>query len=252
MKSWWFHRVAVGALLLIPAHGFAQSTTGQVWANFTVDSVISRRLMLEVDFEPKVQVSAPPGDPGWSNLDLTSTMAFAPAHWVDLVGELLIGHTQQTDDLETSELTGRAGVRFHFMSRLEQAVLNERIPKRRLVIQDLFRVEWRNVFYSNEQPTDSLLRLRNRFQVQFPFNRPKVSDAGALYLVADWESFYRVSDPTERFANRQRIRVGLGFRQSTAWRYATLYQWDRSRNTTSEPFTTTDNTLNVQIKRVWQ
>ena len=50
-------------------------------------------------------------------------------------------------------------------------------------------------------------------------NRPRMTDNGASYLAADWEWFIPVDDPDERFANRQRIRAGIGYRRSFAWRF---------------------------------
>ena len=56
------------------------------------------------------------------------------------------------------------------------------------------------------------MRFRNRLEFQVPLNREKVSDDGARYLLADWEWFIPLSDPAERFASRQRVRAGLGYR----------------------------------------
>jgi hypothetical protein len=60
-----------------------------------------------------------------------------------------------------------------------------------------------------------------------------------------------LSDVDERFANRQRIRTGFGFRKTVAWRFAAIYMWTGSRETIGEEFATNENILNFQIKRVW-
>ena len=54
-----------------------------------------------------------------------------------------------------------------------------------------------------------------------------------------------------RFAGKQRIRAGFGYRHSAAWRYQLLYMWTRSRNTIEQGFTTTENILDFQVKRVF-
>jgi len=41
-----------------------------------------------------------------------------------------------------------------------------------------------------------------------PINKPKVTDDGAAYTLADGEWFVPLDEPEERFANRQRIRTG--------------------------------------------
>jgi hypothetical protein len=239
----------VGALLTA-GNALAQ-TNSQVWANITLDWVKPSGLTYEIDVEPKALVSAPPDQPGWSNLDVTPSIEYPLAKTIDLVGEMVLGRTKQTDDLDTTEVTVRGGVRFHLFSRQRHLVLNERLPKRRLVIRDLVRIESRSFFYSNDDPSESTVRFRNRFELLYPLNRPNLGDDGAVSAMGDWEWFIPVSDPTERFANRQRIRTGLTYRHSVRWRYAALYIWNRSRNTTTEPFTTAEHILDLQVKRVW-
>ena len=238
--------VAIG----MPSEGRAQ-TDMQVWANFTVDWIKSHRVTVGVDAEPKVLVSAPAGDPGWATLDVTPSLEYTHGEWFDVVGEMLVGRTKQTDDLDSTEFTPRIGFRLHLLSNLRQEIVKERRPKRRLVLRDLLRLEWRNLYYSTDKPDSSTVRVRNRFESLWPINRPQITDNGATYLAADWEWFMPVDDPDERFANRQRIRAGIGYRRSFAWRFEAMYVWNRSRNTVDEPFTTTDHAIDLTMKRVW-
>jgi hypothetical protein len=84
-----------------------------------------------------------------------------------------------------------------------------------------------------------------------PLNKERITDDGARYVVADWEWFLPVDDPDERFANRQRIRAGLGYRRNFNWRYELLYIRTRSRNTIDEGFSTNENIFNIRVKRVF-
>jgi hypothetical protein len=79
----------------------------------------------------------------------------------------------------------------------------------------------------------------------------KVTDNGARYLLSDWEWFIPLDDPAERFANRQRIRAGFGYRHDRSWRFEALYMWSRSRDTTGESFKSTDHILDLRVKRVF-
>jgi len=230
----------LGALLWVCVDAAAQTST-TLWANVTFDWV-KGPLTYEVDFEPKVLVSAPPDDPGWRNLDITPSIEYDTTRRMDFTGEFVVGHTQQTDDLGTSEFTLRGGVRFHLV---------ENPPKMRLVIRDWVRVESRNFFYSNDDPSDSTIRFRNRLELLVPLNRRSLSDDGVVSALIDWEWFIPLSDPAERFASRQRIRTGASYRPSVAWRYFAFYIRNRSRNTLSEGFTTNENIFNVQVRRVW-
>jgi len=239
--------IGVGTAIVLSATPALAQTT-QLWANVTLNWAKNDRLTYEIDLEPKTLISAPPDQPGWTSIDVKSSAELTATKWLDVLAELVAGLTKQTDDLDTTELTARIGVRLHLLSR---EILGAYLPKRRLVIRDLVRVESRNFFYSDDTPTDSTVRFRNRVEGLYPINRRSVADDGAIHVQADWEWFIPLGDPRERFANRERIRTGIGFRESRAWRFTALYIWTRSRDTTSEPFTTTEHIVDFQITRAW-
>jgi Protein of unknown function (DUF2490) len=238
-------------LAVCPAHA---QTNLQLWGNATPNWVKSDRLVYELDFEPKGLLVVPEGEPDWRNLDVTPNVEYSPNGWLDVVGEAVTGYTKQTDDVNSFEVSPRVGVRLHFLSRgLPTAVRGrERPPSRRIVVRDLVRVELRNLFYTGAgSGSDSTVRFRNRLEFLVPLNKEKMSEDGARYLLADWEWYIPLDDVEERFANKQRIRAGLGYRPSFAWRFEALYMWTRSRNTIEEGFTTSDNIINIRVKRVF-
>ncbi len=224
----------------------------QLWGNVTIDWVKSDRMTYEIDFEPKSLIVVPQGQPGWGNLDTTPNLTFAANDWLDLTAEVVAGYTKQTDAVDSFELTPRLGVTFHFLSReLPHLRDSERAPKRRLVLYNDLRVEWRNFYYTGDEPNSSTVRFRNRLGSRYPLNRSKVTDDGAAYLVADWEWFIPLSDAAERFANRQRIRVGLGYRQNFNWRFEAMFMWTRSRDTIEENFAATDSIIDFRLRYVF-
>jgi hypothetical protein len=93
-----FGILAVCGLAIGPAAAAAQ-TNLQLWGNVTLDWVRSERLVYELDFEPKVLLDGPEGEPAWRNLDVTPNVEYSPKGWIDLVGEATIGSTKQTDDV---------------------------------------------------------------------------------------------------------------------------------------------------------
>ena len=208
-------------------------------------------LTFGVDVEPKLLVAKQPGEPGWATLDVTPRTEYARGKWFDIVGELHLGRTRQTDQQDSTEVTPRVGLRFHLLSNIVDDLIKERQPRHRLVLRNFARVEWRNLRYSDGTPPSSTVRYRDRIESLFPVNRPRVSDDGVLYGSADVEWFWTHQDPQERFANKQRVRVGAGYRWNYAWRLDTLYVWDRSRDSAGNGFTTSDSAIDIRLRRVW-
>jgi hypothetical protein len=246
--------------IMVMCSGRAQAQSqpnGQLWGEFTLSWVRSPRLSYDVDIEPQVLVIVPEGKPDWATLDVTPSLDYVATRWLDVVGEFLAASTKQTNEVNSLELTERAGVRFHLFSRnlstrLRDRELRELPPSRRLVVRDFARIEQRNIFYSNEEGDSASWRFRNRLEVQFPLNQGNVTVDKTRYALADWEWFVPLNDqPKERFASKQRVRVGLGYRRNFAWRYEALYIWGRSLDTTTDSFTTSDNIIDFKVKRVF-
>jgi hypothetical protein len=240
--------VLASALFASPA---AAQTDQQIWGELTLDWIKSHTLTFGVEVEPKVFVSKQPDEPGWATLDVTPKAEYARGKWFDIVGELHLGRTRQTDDQDSTEVTPRVGFRFHLLSNIVDDLSKERQSRRRLVLRNFARVEWRNLYYSDDTPQSSTVRYRDRVESLFPVNRTRVTDSGALYGSADVEWFWTHHDPPERFANKQRVRVGAGYRWNYAWRLETLYVWDRSRDSAESGFTTNDGAIDIRLRRVW-
>lgn len=246
-----FLGAALLVLLATPSAAVAQSNL-QLWGDVVVEKPTTHRLVFNLDVEPKVLVAAPAGAPGWWCLDVLPGADYVVNNWLDVSGELTAGYTKQTDDLNSMELTARGGMRFHLTSRDVRVtslglIGRERPSKRRVVLRDYLRLEERNLFYNTDKPNSSTWRVRNRIEFQFPLNAERTSMDGARYLIADWEWFMPAGDPSERFANSQRVRAGLGYRRDARFRVEVLYVWNRTRNTAAEGFTTNGHTLDVRL-----
>jgi Protein of unknown function (DUF2490) len=246
----------VGLLgLLFASPAYAQ-TNVQLWGNAIFNWVKTDRLVYELDIEPKVLLAAPEGEPDWRNLDVTPNVEYALKGWLDLIGEAVVGYTKQTDDVNSFEVSPRGGMRFHVFSRGLPPVIpghkRELRPLRRLVVRDLMRFESRNLFYTSAgSGSDSTFRFRNRLEFLVPLNKERLSEDGTRYLLADWEWYIPLDDVDERFANKQRIRAGFGYRRNLGWRFEFLYMWTRSRNTIDDGFKTADNIIDIRVKRVF-
>jgi hypothetical protein len=256
MRDWRIWAYAI--VFTLPAEGIAQAQTDfQLWGNVTLERLASDRVTFGLDIEPKIRLGAPAGE-SWGELGATPSVDYVAKNWADLTGEVYTGYTRQNDQLTSSEVTPRVGVRFHVWSRELATVFKkglagrERPPKRRLVIRDYVRVEWRTLFYSGTTPTSSTWRFRNRLETLFPLNHRLITEDDTRYLLGDWEWFIPVSDATEQYASRQRIRVGVGYRWDVHWRTEGLYVWDKSHNTTQGGFSRSDSAIDIRLTRVFE
>jgi hypothetical protein len=251
--------VCCGLLLCASVQPAAAQTNLQLWGDLSLNWLKSDRLAYALDLEPQALVANTDEDStDWRTFGLTPNVEYSAKRWLDVIGELGTGITHQTDGLNSFELTPRAGLRFHVFSRGLPTVFGRRLlaaerpPSRRFVLRDRLLVEQRNLFYNQDEPTSSTVRVRNRIEFQFALNRSKVTDDGSRTLLADWEWFLPLDDPAERFASRQRIRTGLAFRHSFTWRSELVYVWTRSRDTTDEVFSTSDNAISFTVRRFFK
>ncbi len=241
----------VTALVLLPAAPVAAQADMQVWGALTLDWIKSHAWTMGLDVEPKALVSKPDDKPSWATLDVTPSVEWTPGNWLTLDGELHTGRTRQSNDVDTTEVTPRIGVRLHVLANIADDWSNERHPKHRVAVSTLIRAEWRNLFYSDSTPRSSTFRLRDRVETQVSLNKPTVAEDGAIYATSDIEFFWTDRDPPERFASKERIRAGVGYRRSYAWRFEALYIWDRSRDAADEEFTTNHDAVDVRVRYVW-
>jgi hypothetical protein len=250
--------VLVPLCVLATASAVPAQTNVQVWGDLSLNWTRTGPASWAMDLEPQALLASSEDEPGWWSFGVTPNFEYAAKNWLDVITEVRTVYSRQTDALNSFELTPRAGFRLHLFSRdvpnrVDRYITpGERPPKRRLVLRDRLLIEERNLFYSQDQPTTSTWRVRNRVEFQFALNRDKATDAGARTILADYEAFLPLGTADERFSNRHRIRSGLGFRQSFAWRAELVYVWTRSRNTLDEPFSTSDNAISFTVQRFFK
>ena len=244
-------RLLAGVLALFAAVAAAQEetpaeTSNQLWGNVILSYPQSARLYYELDLEPKIQVSG--GEP-WRNVDATPLVEFYPKDLIDLTGEVTVGRTRQSAEVKSWELTPRIGVRFHLFKRLWDPIHPERLPLSRLSLATLFRIEYRNLWYSGDHPSSHETRFRNRTELKMAINNNRLSVDRTLYLFVDVEFFVPLGDETpERFATKRRLRAGFGYRLSRKWRFEVLYIRDFGRETLDEEADIDMNALDVRLK----
>ena len=79
------------------------------------------------------------------------------------------------------------------------------------------RLEWRNIFYSNNEK-DGTFRLRNRTTAILAINNKQILADKTLTLFAYFEAFHNFeTDVVERYFTTLKYKAGLAYRFSPRW-----------------------------------
>ena len=236
------------------ASSASAQSTGEVWGNLTIDWLASERLVLTLDVEPKVQVSAVTKQSRFSNLDVWPAVDFAVSGWLDAHGEFLTGVTNEQDGSNSTEITERMGVRLHVLSRLIQehdarrGAEREAQPRRRGTLATLLRFDHRDLLHS-DSPSTSSWRFRARVELAYPLNRAKLTADGTVYLTSDTELFAPLSDdPQQGQVSQWRHRNGVGYRMNFNTRLEVLYIWTTKKDTDTGHFATDSQAIDFRVK----
>ena len=237
------------------ARAQADTSTGpttQIWANLTLGKAVSERAYLELDVEPKRQVTS--GDQ-WRGLDVTPLVEYYPASWLDLQAEASVGKTHQRDGLDTFEITPRVGARFRLFAKMAPhrpgipGLKHDRLPLTRLALSTLVRLELRNFYYSDDTPNRHEGRVRLRLETKLALNHDTLARDSTLYAIGDAEYYAPLGeDLPERYVNKMRVRLGLGYRFSVATKLELLYIRDWNRTSPDAKAAEDAQALDVRVK----
>jgi hypothetical protein len=114
-------------------------------------------------------------------------------------------------------------------------------------LTDYLRFEYRAQYTFTTKERDNSSRIRNRVQAVIPLNKASAIVGGALSAIVDVEVFFNAGDLRERFSSRLRFRLGAAYIHSTTLRYQFYYTLQRARDTTEEPFSTTDSIFRFRV-----
>jgi hypothetical protein len=243
-------------VLFAPVSLSAQETdpevSEQVWANLVLSFPRSEKLYLEYDIEAARQVSS--GEP-WRSFYGTGLVEYYPNSFIDLTGDLATGFTQQSEAEHSFEVTARVGFRLHLLTQIiNNSWFKDHRPERmsgsRFSIANYARIELRNFNYSGERPSSHGVRFRDRIEFKVALNEPNLATDGVWYLMADGEWFVPMSseEAPERFAQKFRVRAGIGYRRDYKWRFELVAMRDDARDTLDEEFEVEALMINFRAK----
>lgn len=214
--------------------GFAQSADEQLWTEYMLNLPFANSWNIEF----ATTYSTVLGQPKWRSLDFQITPEYSVSDHLDLMGSIFAGTTYQNTAVTTAEIREMLGARVHFT------------PESRILSRCLVRFEQRNQANRESGEWEHSTRTRVRAETIIPINKKSMYAGDKLwYALVDAEFFFVMDQNVqERFANRFRLRTGIGYRLNYSLRLELMYTLQQSRNTLESGYETTDNIFRIRVK----
>ncbi|MEJ1239544.1 DUF2490 domain-containing protein [Chryseolinea sp. T2] len=219
--------------VVICPSAMSQSRNGQLWAEYMLNYAFANSFNLE----NTISYSTAFTTPKWRSFEYSPTLDYSVLNWLTLTAAATMTFTAQTEDYNTFELRPAIGTRIHIT------------PNQRVLLRTYLRVEQRNLKNLDTKEWETSYRPRVRLESIIPINRKSYYEDRLWYGIVDVELLYTTNDVKERFANRFRIRTGVGYRLNAGSRFELIYMLQESRNGINEAFTSVDNIIRVRYRQ---
>lgn len=228
MRFFFLFMLGLGALV-------ARGQSTQLWNEYMLNLPFANSYNVEF----AATYSTVLEQPKWRSFDVQVTPEYSITQHVDLMAAVFAGNTFQNQQITTSEIREMIGSRFHFT------------PNKRILTRLLVRFEQRNQKREGGDAWEHSTRTRIRAETVTPLNKKSMfAGDGLLYLLADAEVFLVMDqDVGERFANRLRVRTGVGYRLSYGLRFELMYTLQKSKNALEDDLYTLDNIFRIRLKQ---
>jgi len=220
-------------LLQMPRSVLAQSTNEQLWFEYMLNFPFANSFNLENVLTYSTLLNTPK----WRAVDYSPTLEFSLTNNIDLLAGGTLSYTDQTEDYDTFEGRLMIGTKIHFT------------PNSRILTRLQIRFEQRNFKNLEANTWETVYRPRARAEFLIPINRKTYFEDKLWYGIVDAEVLFAVDDDVqERFANRFRLRIGIGYRLSYTSRFEFVYMLQESKNGIDDSFESTDNVFRFRYK----
>lgn len=216
----------------LPLTTLQAQTDTQVWSEYMLNVPFANSFNLENVFNYNTVL----GQPKWRALEYNATLEYSLSNHFDLIGSTLLSYTAQTESYNTFEIRPMLGTHIFFT------------PNNRIQTRLLLRVEQRNFENMETKEWEHVLRPRVRAEVIVPINQDSYFKDNLWYATADAEWMFVNTDVDERFANRFRLRAGVGYRLNYSLRFELLYMNQQSKNGIDDSFSSSDNIIRFRLK----
>lgn len=206
----------------------------QLWLDVQLDYPFGGQYLLEATASYQTLIS---NDGKWYGFSLTPTFEYQGFRRVDFLLNMPCVYTLQTEGVNSFSIDPSLGARFHITQN------------RRVNARFILKAEQRMFRQVEANDWDTSNRLRLRGEVWVAINGPNLYQDKLWYAVLDYEEFVVTDQQVEeRFANRRRGRIGIGYRCNYANRFELFYTRQSSRNNIDEDFISGDNVIQLRYK----
>lgn len=189
------------------------------------------------NFENSVSYNKVFSTPDWTDLSYSGTLEWSVTQVTEPIVQVVLAYTKQTDSYNTLEVRPVIGCRFYLSSA------------RRIQSRLLIRLEDRHFKNMETGAWTQSYRPRLRAEAIIPINRDSYFTDKLWYGLTDVEALFTTNDVQERFANRMRVRMGIGYRFSYSLRVEFMYMYQASRYGIDDTFSSSDNIFRFRVKQ---
>jgi Protein of unknown function (DUF2490) len=220
-------------IVSLPSSLCGQSSGAQFWAEYMLNYPFANSFNLENAFT----YSMVPHSPRWQAFDYAPTLEYSLDANFDFSLGVTFSYTNQTEDYNTFEVRPVLGTRIHLT------------PHRRVLTRLYIRLEHRNIKNLDTEEWQTVWRPRARVEGLIPINKKTYFEDKLWYGIIDAEWFFAHDDDVdERFANRFRMRIGVGYRMHYGSRFEFIYMHQESKNNIEDTFYTADSIFRFRYK----
>jgi len=226
--------VACTALLVSVSITLLAQRDEQLWLDFQLSYPFGGRYLLENTTAYQTLLNP---EKKWRSFSISPTFEMSLIPRLDLLSEIGPGYTLQQENTNTLEIAPMVGGRF-FITQGKKV-------DTRLV----WRYQYRS--FKNIETSDwtSSNRARLRGEIFVSINGPNLFADKLWYIFSDYEEYIVLDQQLEeRYANRRRARLGVGYRLSYKHRFELGYTIQSSRNEIDDEFTGTDSIIQLKYK----
>lgn len=228
------HICLMAALLFITGMQGRAQRHEQLWFDYQLDYPFANVFLFELSATYSTVLTQ---EFKWRSVSVSPTFEYTVTRRIDLTAEVPLGYTLQEEGSNSFEISPILGARFYITQ-------NKRIDTRILL-----RYQQRYFREVEKEDWDISNRTRIKAEAFVCINQRNLYTDNLWYGIVDYEEFIVLDDQVdERYANRRRARIGLGYRLNYKHRFELIYTWQSSRNEIEGAFISNDNVIQLRYK----